>query len=613
MLSSLPENLEGGSQTYSCTASTSRQQDSLHLHHSSYPTEVYSLDAVAVTADRGVIVSRRDTVKLLNASDVSEALARYPGLYVNDNGGFAGLKTVSLRGMGSAHTTIYIDGVRVGNVQSGQQDLGMLDFQTLGCAVVDYAQNSISFTTQRPTFSQAPVSVGLKMYAGSFGTYLPSARLSFRLSDTYSLSASASGVFSKGDFKCPDGTRRTNNDLSQVRAGIDLWGLLSGGDLHVKAYYNDASRGTPGSLSWPSADRQHDRNAFVQGLVRKSFGRLYSLKVSAKGSYDDIYYTSSYGDSRYGQTEMQVNSAHTFRLNDSWTLSAAADLGWDGLNSSNYKASRTSLLTVAGASYHTDMLTVNAAMEYAGAFDRGAQTRHSWSPSLDLRVRAFRGLDVVAFGRRAYRVPTFNELYYVGFGNPMLRPEDAWLADVGLEYSYNADAFVLNTKLNGFYNFITDKITSAPTPEDPNIWAPYNIGKVRTTGLDAMLGVDYSKGHWKCSGDARYSYLSAIDKETLAQVPYTARHVVSLTADASWKTWALNAIWQMRSGRSDGYGSLPDWNTLDATFAKSFMLTRAGTLAVKVSVRNILDCRYETVSGYPMPGRSIIGGVEYRF
>lgn len=577
------------------------------------------LDAVTVTADRGVVVSRTDSIQLSNTSDLAEALARCPGLYVNDNGGLSGLKTVSLRGMGSAHTSIYVDGVRVGNVQSGQQDLGMLSPESLGSAVVDYAQNSISFTTRKPSFGTVPMSADVKMYAGSFGTYLPYARLDFRLSDSYSLSATASGAFSEGNFKCPDGSRRTNNDISQVRAGLDLWGVISGGDLHLKAYYNDASRGTPGSLLWPSTDRQHDRNAFVQGLFRKSFGTLYSLRISAKGAYDDIYYTSSWGDSEYGQTEVQLNTSHTFRLTDRWTLSAAADVMWDGLKSSNYSAFRTSMLIAAGASYRTALLSARAAVEYHGAFDKDAMSRHSWLPSVDIRLNVLEGLDVVAFGRRAYRVPTFNELYYVGYGNPYLCPEDAWLTDLGLEYAGQVGPLTLKAKLNAFYNLITDKITSAPTLEDQNIWAPYNIGKVRSTGLDAMTGLDYSKGFWSFSGDVRYSYLSSIDKSDSTQVPYTAKHVVAVNADASWKTWTLNALWQMRSGRSDGYGDLPDWNTLDATVAKSFVLGRSGLsgryggLVLKLSLKNILGCRYETVSGYPMPGRSIIGGVEYRF
>ena len=72
-----------------------------------------SLSAVTVTADKGMTVSRSDTIKVVAGATVSEVLMHNPGLHVMDNGGVAGLKTVSLRGMGSAHTSIYIDGVRV--------------------------------------------------------------------------------------------------------------------------------------------------------------------------------------------------------------------------------------------------------------------------------------------------------------------------------------------------------------------------------------------------------------------------------------------------------------------------------------------------------------------
>ena len=116
-----------------------------------------TLQAVTVVADRGVVVSRTDTVIIQALSSVDMALQTVPGLYVGDNGGAAGLKTVSLRGFGSAHTAIYLDGVRVGNVQSGQLDLGMLGMGSLGAVVADYAQNSVSFQTLRPVFDNGPV------------------------------------------------------------------------------------------------------------------------------------------------------------------------------------------------------------------------------------------------------------------------------------------------------------------------------------------------------------------------------------------------------------------------------------------------------------------------
>lgn len=577
-----------------------------------------TLHAVTVTADKGVTVSRSDTLRVTNSFAASDILLQSPSFHVGDNGGAAGLKTVSLRGLGSAHTAVYIDGVRVGNVQSGQNDLGMIPMETLGSVIVDYAQNSVSFNTARPVFDDGPVAGAVRFSGGSFGTLLPSARLDFRLSDGISLSANASGLISKGDYEYGDGLVRENNDLKQIRAGLDLFGLTEGGDYHLKAYYNGSDRGTPGSVDWPSDDRQSDKNAFLQGILRKKISTLYTLHLSGKASYDDIFYSSSWGDSRYAQTEFQLNSSHDFRIRDWWKLSLAADVQWDALASTNYDASRFTAFSALASSFRTGRFSADIALEYNGAFDRAALSRHAFSPSANLRLTVIDGLDIVAFGRRAYRIPTFNELYYVGYGNPDLKPEDAWLTDVGLDfYRRFAGLWTVKAKIDGFYNFLTDKITSAPSPEDPNAWAPYNIGKVHSAGLDLVLGFAH-EGEWDYSLDARYSYQSSVDKTPDSytygqQIPYIARNTVVLTGNLGWKGWVLNPVWQIRAGRTDGTGELPDWNTLDVTLAKSFNISKAGVLALKFSARNLMDCRYETVSGYPMPGRNFTGGIEFNF
>ncbi len=578
-----------------------------------------SITTATVTADKGVIVSRVDYLTAEHARSISDILNLSSGLHVGDNGGLSGLKTVSLRGLGSAHTAIYVDGVRVGNVQSGQNDLGMLPLEDMYSASVDYAQNSVSFRTARPEFGALPVAGKVRLYAGSFGTYLPSARLDFRLSDNVSLSVNAAGAISKGNFTYADGLERTNNDLKQLRGGLDLFGLTDGGDYHVKAYYSSAERGTPGTISWPSDDRQADKNAFIQGYLHLVFSPLYTLHLSTKGSYDDIYYTSAWGDSQYGQTELQLNSAHDFQLTRWWKMSLAADVQWDGLASTLYDASRTTVFSALASSFNTDRLLANIAVEFNGAFDADALSRYAFSPSADIRYRVFDGFDVLAFGRRAYRVPTFNELYYVGYGNPELRPEDAWLTDVGIDFNRSiAGGWTIKAKLDGFANFLTDKIISAPSPEDPNIWAPYNIGKVRSLGLDLAAGFVWQSTDCRCAFDAKYTLLSATDRTPDSyslgqQIPYIAKHTVVLNAEASWKGWSLIPVWQLRSGRSDGDGDLDDWNTLDLTLAKDIKLSKTGPLSVKLSVRNMFDNRYEVSSGYPMPGRSIIGGLEYKF
>ena len=578
-----------------------------------------TLHAVTVTADKGVVISRTDTLHITNTFDITGELHQVPGLQLGDYGGFAGLKTVSLRGMGSPHTAVYVDGVRVGNVQSGQGDMGMLDIENFSSAVVDYAQNSISFNTARPTFGQSRVTGKAEFKAGSFGTYLPAARIDLRLSQKLSLSVNAAGVISKGDFPVADGATRVNNDIRQVRGGVNLFGSMKDGDYHVKAFYNAAERGTPGSISWPSEDRQKDMNAYLQGVMKKSFSPLYTLRLSAKAGYDDIYYTSSWGDSQYGQTELQLNSSHVFSVNSWWKVSLAADIQWDKLASTNYSASRTTAISAVSTSFNLNRLSLNAAAEYSGYFDSDHKSRHAVSPSVDFRMRVIDGLDIVGFARRAYRVPMFNELYYVGYGNPDLKPEDAWLTDLGVNFHRQVSrTWNLKAKVDGFYNILSNKITSAPTPEDPNIWLPYNIGKVRSIGLDLVTGADFTYGDWKGEMDLRYSYQSAVDRTPDSysygqQIPYIAKHTVTASVKASWKGYELNPRWVLKSGRNDATGNLADWNTLDLTLSKTFKLRGPLSLGINIAAKNLLDCRYELVSGYPMPGRSFIGGVEMKF
>ena len=578
-----------------------------------------TLSAAAITADKGVVVSYTDTVSSVGNVIITDVLNKLPGVQTNDYGGLAALKNVSIRGLGAAHTAIYLDGVQVGNVMSGQGDLGMYSLYDMEAVVVDYAQNSLSFSTARPVFAHGNFSAKAAFKGGSFGTYLPYLSLGYRISDKVSFSVRGEGVFSKGDFKYGDNLRRENNDIRQYRAGIDFFGRMDRGQWHAKAFWGGADRGTPGALSWPATDRQKDNNAFVQGTFQKSFSDLYRLNLSGKASLDKIEYTSSWGDSRYRQAEAQLNSSHIFSVKEWWQLSLAASLRYDNLASTSYDASRLGVISALASSFRWKIFSASLAVEYDGFFDKARLSRHSFSPSADLRLTPFEGFDIVAFVRRADRVPTFNELYYAGYGNPDLKTEKAWLTDAGFRWKKAAGrAVTINVGADVFYNDLRDKITSAPTPEDPNIWLPYNIGRVRTLGTDATAAVSYSAGGWVLSARAKYSFTSARDRTEGSatfgdQIPYVPRHALTLSGDASWRNWGVEIVWNCRNGLKDAYAALPDWNTLDFSLRKSFNFRNFGPLTLSLTGRNVTSRRYFLVSDYPMPGVAIYGGLEIAF
>ena len=62
----------------------------------------------------------------------------------------------------------------------------------------------------------------------------------------------------------------------------------------------------------------------------------------------------------------------------------------------------------------------------------------------------------------------------------------------------------------------------------------------------------------------------------------------------------------------DSTGELPDWNTLDLRMGRKFSCGDS-EVNVYLKARNLGDCRYEIVRGYPAPGRSLLLGAEFKF
>lgn len=91
--------------------------------------KVHQIEKVTVTARRLPnkvttavpiqSISQQD-ISQLGIQNMADAVRRFAGANVKDYGGIGGLKTVSIRNMGAAHTAVSYDGIVVGNCQAGQ-------------------------------------------------------------------------------------------------------------------------------------------------------------------------------------------------------------------------------------------------------------------------------------------------------------------------------------------------------------------------------------------------------------------------------------------------------------------------------------------------------------
>ena len=122
-------------------------------------------------------------VSSMPSATVPDLLRHMAGVQIRDYGGLGGLKTVNVRSLGSQHTGVFIDGVRISNVQNGQVDLGRYpaeDMESISVvnsispSMLQSASELASASTVRlrtmfPDFSR-PWSLSAKGEYGSFGT-----------------------------------------------------------------------------------------------------------------------------------------------------------------------------------------------------------------------------------------------------------------------------------------------------------------------------------------------------------------------------------------------------------------------------------------------------------
>ena len=250
---------------------------------------------------------------------------------------------------------------------------------------------------------------------------------------------------------------RKNGDVRALRLEGGLFGLIGQGKWNAKAYYYDSERGIPGAIVnnvWKNSQRQWDKNFFVQGSWQKKFSSFYELMANAKYARDWMRYlnpdtTLMYINNKFTQHEIYVSTASKFTPVDNWDIDLSVDYQCNTLQASlvNFaRPTRNSVLTALASAYTLGRLKAEASLLYTMANDRysarnnGETVRHyskylnKFTPAVFVCYQPWEepDLQVRAYYKRIFRMPTFNDLYYTDFGNASLKPEYATQYDLSL-------------------------------------------------------------------------------------------------------------------------------------------------------------------------------------
>ena len=633
-----------------------------------------SIDEVMVVATRTsqevvpVQMLSGEKLRSLGTHSIADAIRYFSGVQIKDFGGIGGLKSINVRSLGSQHVGVFYDGVELGNAQNGIVDLGRFSLDNMESVSLyngqksatlqsakDYASaNAVYLRTKKPRFTDGKRNnwnFGLK--GGSFMTVNPSVLWEHKISDRLSLSASTEFLYTTGRYKFTyakqDGYDTTgvrqNGDVRMTRAEVALFGDIEGGYWRAKVYFYDSERGYPGAVvrgKFVHQDRQRDDNFFAQGSFKKDFAPWYSLQVSGKYAYDYLHYladprldvTAMYVDNRYRQQEAYLSAAHRFKPFRWWTLSLATDFQWNSLDADLRDfvyPLRYAGYGAAATAFEFGGLKLSASLLYTyihdvlRASDAEMDDRHQLSPAVIASWKPFRDIDLElrAFYKKNYRMPTFNDLYYTFTGVSWLEPEET------VQYDFGATWHLIRSRgwfrgvdiqADVYFNQIDNKIVAMPTSNQFR-WTMMNLGYVEILGIDAAAQGYFRFGPVDVSPRVSYTFqrardLSDPDSEWYGgQVAYIPLHSCSVTLGAAYRDWSFNYSFIYTGERYESSANIPEnyaqpWYTHDVSLTKSFLF-KGWELQATALVNNILNQQYEVVKCYPMPGTNFMIKVNF--
>lgn len=635
-------------------------------------TKTYHIEEVSVSAQRirkeviPVQMLAGEELQKLSVHSVADAIRYFSGIQIKDYGGIGGLKTVNIRGLGTQHVGVFYDGVQLGNAQNGQIDLGRFSLDNMEAVSLyngqksaifqsakDFASaGSIYMTARHPSFGEGQ-NYRLKgtFKTGSFGLVNPSVLLEHRLSKQVSGSLSAEYMYTSGKYKFRyrqkngyDITEtRKNGDVEAIRAEYGLFGDMQGGEWKAKAYLYNSERGLPGAAvretgDFVHEDRQWDTNFFLQGSFRKHWGN-YSLQTNGKYAYDYLHYlsdprldvTTMYVNNHYRQHELYFSAANMLNILPFWSADVSVDFQWNKLNADlvNFVyPCRYTALVAAATALHFERFKLQASLlgtfvhETTKVPNAAAGDKHKYTPTVVASWQPFKNedLNLRAFYKKIFRMPTLNDLYYTFIGNIDLNPEYTTQYDIGVTYSHKFRGGYparLEFQADAYYNEVTDKIVAIPTSNQFR-WTMVNLGYVEMRGVDVALQTEWHLlKDLKANLRVNYTYEKAQDFTDAksdyygGQIPYIPWHSGSAVLNLSYRDWDMNYSFIYTGERYESSANIPEnyakeWYTNDLSLSRRLHWKKM-LWKLTAEVNNVFNQQYEVVQWYPMPG------INFRF
>ncbi len=573
-----------------------------------------SSSTVAVTATRtpwGVdqavaevsVLERRD-IERAEGRTLAELLSQQAGFQFSANGGLGKTASLFIRGLEARHTLLLIDGVRVASATVGTPSIDNLPLEGIerieivrGPMSSLYGGGAMGGVIQVFTRRGAPglagsaklslgshdhrqVAAGVQWGQGAFDT-----AVHLQHTDTQGVSSSNPSV--------PFGSYNPDDDGFRQNAGSVRLGWQASTDWRLEALALQSESLTQLD-DGPGADARAQLLNRVLSLSARGavmLGWRTRLSLSrALDSYDTLASASPFASlGAIESRQRQISWENTFSTPAGAVLLLAERLTEEvGRPGAPFSVSDRDIDGVAlglngSAAGHSWQASVrrDSNSQFGGFTSSALGYAYALTPSW--RLGGSLGTSFVA--------PSFNQLYFPNFGNPLLLPETGRHQELSLRWKTGGHSLRAAWYGHRYRGFITSgpQPVNLPRADIDGVTLSYE-GRFRALSVAASL--DHTDPRNDTVGNANFGKL----------LPRRAQDALRLAADwdgGAWTTGAALAAFSHRYDNPANTSRLGGYATLDLRTEWAF----ARDLRLGFKLNNVADKRYETAQGYDAPRR----------
>ncbi|MYF63615.1 MAG: TonB-dependent receptor [Rhodothermaceae bacterium] len=534
---------------------------------------------------------------------VADLLRQRSALYVRHYVG--GLSTLSQRGGTASQTLVLLDGHRIASPQAGQLDLSLLPTILLNAVEVTSGAGGVLYGTDAiggVVNLQTAASEDLFTVHAETGPWEKRNGAFYATNRRGRLAGTVAGEIDryKGDYPYlnralfpPEESPREGGDQQKRSIFGSVTWTRPNDEWRLSAWYNDVERGLPSiNSSLPSGERQWDEHLRVWTHVSRKWP-WGSLKAGGLTQFGALRYMNPRtGIDNTGRTTLSSVHAN-IDLNPirAWQLGGGVEAGF---GQADHPSLQQGNMERRYAAYGHAIGTWGPMSIYpALRLDHYARPKRITPviPSLGVNVRLKRNLHLKGTAASAFRMPTFNDRFWLPGGNPNLNPERGESFDAGLIWLYRG----IQIEMTTFMNRLRDQIVWQPT--SAGYWAPLNVSRATNYGLETS--VDFQRALTRRMETRAGFVWTRVAQKSDSFLRLIPRNAIKGYLHLRWRFLAAS----IAASRTGALGITSVTESDPFFLVHGQLKMHVGPVSLGVHGENLLDARYEYLPANPMPPR----------